>query len=159
MAEPYCPWEYYKNDVEKVDIYSTGGGEYVPKIVINMFDLFCILVYLFDILMRLVVNNGENRVKRLPPFKDKWVLMRLVCVVILLFDCVLFLFTRQPLRFARALIPIIYISRRNSMRQMVHGLLISFSKSTSILTFLVLVHMFWTYLGFVIFRGEGMYVI
>ena len=66
--------------------------------------------------------------KRLPPYEDKWILIRLICASFLLVDVVSFLITRQPLRYARALIPVIYIARRNSMRQMVHGLMLSFGK-------------------------------
>ena len=136
-----------------MSLLSTGNGHFLPRLVINLLDLLCICIYLLDIALRLVVNNGKNRVKRLPFYKDKWLLIRLVCAAVLFLDCIIFLSTHQPLRFARALIPMIYIARRNSMRQMVHGLVNAFLKSTSILSFLFLVHFLWSYLGFVLFRG------
>ena len=136
-----------------MSLFSTGGGHFIPRVVINLLDMLCISIYLLDIVLRLVVNNGQNRAKHLLIYKDNWLLLRLLCAAVLLVDSVVFLTSPQPIRFTQALIPVIYITRRNSLRQMVHGLVNAFVKSFSLLSFLLLVHLLWSYFGFVLFRG------
>eukprot|EP00602_Paraphysomonas_sp_CaronLab_P008688 CAMPEP_0185036272 /NCGR_PEP_ID=MMETSP1103-20130426/28990_1 /TAXON_ID=36769 /ORGANISM="Paraphysomonas bandaiensis, Strain Caron Lab Isolate" /LENGTH=1059 /DNA_ID=CAMNT_0027573757 /DNA_START=43 /DNA_END=3225 /DNA_ORIENTATION=- len=152
LEEPSCPWNDVKHD-RSVGMFNSGGGKYLSPFVVNMFGLICVLAYILEILLRLSINNHKKKAaENLPFYKDNWILFRIIASSILLLDLLVFFGTGRPIRFARALLPFIYISRRNSMRQLMHGLLISFYKSINILMLYLAVLLIWSYVGFILFR-------
>lgn len=155
LGMPNCGWSDVANN-RSVDLWNTEEGRYLSQFVINFLALVCVVIYCFEIFMRLYVNNsvtGSHTNTVLPWYKDSWIFIRLVCCLFLLADILLFICTKRPVRFGRALLPFIYISRRNSLRQMFHGLWTAFTNSFGILSFLVAVVLLWTFGGYVLFRG------
>jgi len=152
LSEHRCPW-HRNPDHLSISLFSMERRDYISAITVNFIDLFCTLVYLVEISLRLAVNNSKGRFSELLLYKDKWIFIRLLCVSLIFIDSVVCLVTQIPVRFGRCLIPVIYIARRNSLRQMVHGLFLSVINSFPILMFLVAVHFFWSFLGYIVFRG------
>jgi hypothetical protein len=154
FGEPNCSWADTVNN-RTIDLWYTENGRFMSLFMINFIGFICVLIYCFEISMRLYVNNSlsGSHAHVLPWYKDKWIFIRLVCCVFLLGDILMFIFTQRPVRFARALLPFIYISRRNSLRQMFHGLWLAFLNSFGILSFLFAVVILWTFGGYILFRG------
>ena len=151
---PNCGWSDASNN-RGIDLWHTDHGRYLSQFVINFLGFVCVVIYCFEISMRLYVNNSwwGTHTHVLPWYKDKWIFLRLICCIFLSIDIMMFIFTQRPLRFGRALLPFVYISRRNSLRQMFHGLWLAFLNSFGILSFLVAVVLLWTFGGYIIFRG------
>lgn len=151
FESPSCPWKQAK-DGDRVSMNHTDGGRYVSHLAVNLISLVCVLAYLLEIALRLFVNHNGTSSNKLPFYKDTWTLFRLVASCFLLLDLIVFFGTGSPIRFARALVPFIYISRRNSMRQLMHGLLLSFSKSVNVLMLYLALLVIWSFVGFILFR-------
>lgn len=157
---PLCPWEMESNG-ENVDYNYTDDGKYISLQWSRIISLFCVLAYCIDIYMRMVINSsGKGQAGTLskfsqfkPGYKDMWVLFRLVCCVAMLIETFAFFISGTALRFTRCLVPLMYISRRHSLRKMAHGLLRSFSKTVDIQLLQVVLLVGGTYVGFVLFHG------
>lgn len=151
FESPSCPW----NDVKEgrsVSMLGTDGGRYFSALAVNLVSLLCVIAYLFEIALRLFVNHGGASSRSLPFYKDSWTLFRLAASCLLLLDLLVFFGTGTPIRFARALVPFVYISRRNSMRQLMHGLLLSFSRAVNVLMLYLALLVIWSFVGFIVFR-------
>lgn len=154
FGEPNCSWSDTVHN-RTIDLWDTDGGQFMSLFAINFLGFICVIIYCFEISMRLYVNNSlrGTHTHVLPWYKDNWIFIRLVCCFFLLIDILMFIFTQRPVRFGRALLPFIYISRRNSLRQMFHGLWLAFLNSFGILSFLFAVVLLWTFGGYILFRG------
>ena len=155
FGQPNCAWDDVVNQ-RSIDLYYTESGRYMSQFAINFIGFICVVLYCFEISMRLYVNNsfwGSSNAHVLPWYKDKWVFIRLVCCIVLSIDILIYIFTLRPVRFGRALLPLIYISRRNSLRQMLHGLWLAFLNAFGIISFLVAAVLLWTFAGYILFRG------
>ena len=154
LGEPDCPWADFA-DGRTAKLFDNDHGRYMSRFLINFIGFLCVLLYCLEISMRLYVNNKiqSTQTNVLPWYKDNWIFIRLVCCIVLLVDICTFIFTQTPVRFGRALLPFIYISRRNSLRQMFQGLWLAFLNSFGILSFLFAAVLLWTFGGFILFRG------
>ena len=148
---PICPWTEATHH-RRIPLSDTSGGKYLSGLTVNLFSLCCVLVYFVEIALRLFVNHTRSSSRHLPFYKDTWTLFRLLASCLLLLDLLVFFATGTPIRFARALIPFVYISRRNSMRQLMHGLLLSFSKAINVLMLYLALLVIWSFVGFIVFR-------
>jgi hypothetical protein len=158
---PICPWTLEQGG-ESVDYNYTGDGMYLSLQWSRIISLFCVLMYFIDIFMRMIINSAQDEKKTgtlnselsiKPGYKDMWVLFRLLCCTAMLIETFAFFISGTPLRFTRCLVPLMYISRRHSLRKMAHGLLISFSKTVDILLLYIVLLVGGTYVGFVLFHG------
>lgn len=162
LEPPICPWEMAIHG-ENVDYDYTDSGHYISLQGSRIISLFCVLTYCIDIYMRIVINSkgmfGTSTVGTLsgqqikPGYKDMWVLFRLICCIAMLIETFAFFISGTPLRFTRSLVPLMYISRRHSLRKMAHGLLLAFSKTVNILMLQIVLLICGTYVGFVLFHG------
>lgn len=147
FEEPVCPW------VERGELSMLSHDGRVSPFLLNFIGLFCILVYFLDLYLWLRVNNRGRSMLNLSFYKNGWVLTRFILCVILLIDTILFFFTGRAIRFARGVIPFVFISRRVSMRQLLQGLLNAVSKTVNVLILFTAMVFIFGYTGFLVFHN------
>lgn len=148
FEEHECPW----TERGEYAVITTEGGFFSPMLI-NIISLFCVLVYLLDLFLFLRVNNRNNSVTSGLYYKNGWVLIRCIISVILFLDTMVYFGTGRPIRFARGLVPFVYISRRNSMRQLLQGLVLAMTKTVNVLILFTAMVFIYGYTGFLIFHN------
>lgn len=150
FTEPSCPWNEINRGLSYDEYYKSGA--YLSHGVMNVLDLMCVLVYCVEVFARLSVNFHLNDIRSRLRY-DAWASVRLVCVVLLLIDVLVGFGTFSSFLFSRCLLPVIYISRRKSLRQMIHGLLISTRKCLEVFNLVIFMLLLFSVSGFVLFRN------
>ncbi len=89
-------------------------------------DIICCLVYFFDVYCRFGVNNKRQSAKG-----HMWTVIRLVCISVVFLESLLIV-GNASIGVTTALVPLIYITRRESLRQMVQGIISSVKKCLEI---------------------------
>jgi hypothetical protein len=148
FEEPVCPWTLRG----EYAVITTEGGFFSPMLI-NIISLFCVLVYLLDLFLWLRVNNKHNSVTSVAFYKNGWVLIRCIISAILFLDTMVYFATGRPIRFARGLVPFVYISRRVSMRQLLQGLMLAMTKTVNVLILFTAMVFIYGYTGFLIFHN------
>lgn len=148
FEEPDCPW-VQRGEYAAI---TTDGGFFSPMLI-NLISLFCIFVYMIDLFLWLRVNNRNNSFMSASFYKNGWVLIRCVLTLLLLVDCLIYFFSGRPIRFARGLVPFVYISRRVSIRQLLQGLVLAMTKTRSVLILFTAMVFIYGYTGFLIFHN------
>jgi hypothetical protein len=145
LEQPYCAWETHGS---RNYAYSNPPFDprYLSPHAASILSFFCLLVYLAEIIMRLSVNFHHRNRRAL----DFWTKVRLLLVVVMIIDSLYAMSAYTP-QTLRALVPMVYITRRKSLRQMTSGLFLAASKCTSVFILLFCIILAWSYLGSMIF--------
>jgi hypothetical protein len=164
FEQPYCAWssnsggngftegdndskEGSEKNNDHYDYNQAKSNKYLSQQVGLFLELFCLLFYYLEIYLRLAINPKE-RDKRSLDFYTK---LRLVIVMLLTWDCLTSMIEKTPERMVRALLPIVYITRRKSLRQMSWGLMVVAYKCIPVFLLLLTIVLAWSYLGRMIF--------
>lgn len=150
FTEPSCPWNEISRGLTYAEYYQSGN--HLSHGAMNVLDLLCTLVYCVEVFARLSVNFHLNDIRSRLLY-DAWATVRLVCVALLLVDVLVGFGTYSSFLFSRCLLPVIYISRRKSLRQMIHGLLISTRRCLEVFNLVVFLLLLFSVSGFVLFRN------
>ena len=148
FERPYCPWSSQMSG--NVDYHSTDLGTYsINRTTSNSIQFCCLAFYIVE----LAVRESVGRPLSGDSMRNKWVWIRLGCCIALTVDGML---SFMNVRFGLCLVPIIYISRRNSLRQIVEGVLLSSYRCIPVFTLLFALVVLWSFVGFLIFRNLEM---
>jgi hypothetical protein len=115
--------------------------------VASILELLCLAFYFVEIYLRLAINPSDRSNRGL----DFYTKLRLVVVILLTWDCLTSIIYHRPERMIRALLPIVYITRRKSLRQMSWGLMVVAYKCIPVFFLLITIVLAWSYLGRMIF--------
>ena len=148
LEEPMCPWEQRG----EYAVLTTDGGFFSPMLI-NVINLFCILVYILDLFLWLRVNSRDKSMTTAAFYKNEWLLIRCVICFILFLDTLVYFGTGRPVRFAKGLVPFVFISRRVSMRQLLQGLVKAMTKTVNVLMLFSAMVFIYGYTGFLIFNN------
>jgi hypothetical protein len=87
-----------------------------------------------------------------------WSTLRLFICLFVFMDCLLYFTDPGQPRLMRCVFPFLLISKRNNLKLMCQGLLVSGYKSMPIIKALVSILLLWGFIGFVFFRAtDGNY--
>ena len=138
----YCPWteamhpnyNHYSSDLQSL---------------FSVLDVVFLLFYFADAAATLKIT--QSRRKR--HSKDIWLIVRICCCGLFFVWSIINAATGSPLDFARCLAPIILISRRKSLRLIMLGVFRAARKCIPVFAFLFSIILFWSFLGFLVFRN------
>jgi hypothetical protein len=118
------------------------------RLTLTLFDLLCLFLYLFELYLKFNINGAKKSLSSKP-----WSLFRLFICVFVLLDCLLYFTDPTQPRLMRCVFPFLLISKRNNLKLMLQGLLVSGYQSLGILKALVTILVMWGFAGFFYFRG------
>jgi hypothetical protein len=145
FEQPFCAWTSHGS--RNYDYTNPPSDpNYLSPHTVAILSFFCLLVYLVEVFMRLSVNFHHRKQRAL----DFWTKVRLALVVVMIIDALYAMAAYSP-QVLRALLPMVYITRRKSLRQMTSGLFLAASKCTSVFILLFCILLAWSYLGSMIF--------
>ena len=145
FEQPYCAWS--TSSGSDYDYNQSKSQKYLPQQIGLFLELFCLLFYYLEIYLRLAINPKQRNKRSL----DFYTKLRLVIVMLLTWDCLTSMVQKTPERMVRALLPIVYITRRKSLRQMSWGLMVVAYKCIPVFLLLLTIVVAWSYLGRMIF--------
>lgn len=137
-----CDHEYA---VDTKLFYPNGAP---TRLALTIFDLLCLVVYLFELFLSFAVNPKQKSLLSKP-----WSTFRLLICLFVLLDCLIYFIDPTQPRLMRCVYPFLLISKRNNLKLMVQGLLISAYKSLPIIKALVTILVMWGFAGFYFFRA------
>lgn len=138
-----CDHEY--KSVDTTMFHENG----VPtRLTITILDLCFLCLYLFDLFLVFAVNPSKKSFTSKP-----WSTFRLFICLFVLMDCLLYFIDPSQPRLMRCVFPFLLISRRNNLKLMVQGLLVSAYNSLPIIKALVSILVLWGFAGFFFFRA------
>jgi hypothetical protein len=118
------------------------------RLTLTVFDLACLVLYLYDLFLVFAVNPTSKSLLHKP-----WSAFRLFICLFVFLDCLLYFTDPAQPRLMRCVFPFLLISKRNNLKLMCQGLLISAYKSLPIIKALVCILLIWGFVGFVFFRA------
>eukprot|EP00601_Ochromonadales_sp_CCMP2298_P003330 CAMPEP_0173187618 /NCGR_PEP_ID=MMETSP1141-20130122/10810_1 /TAXON_ID=483371 /ORGANISM="non described non described, Strain CCMP2298" /LENGTH=439 /DNA_ID=CAMNT_0014111477 /DNA_START=153 /DNA_END=1469 /DNA_ORIENTATION=+ len=117
------------------------------RMCLTILDLLFLGVFGFDLFLKYSINPTKKSLQNKP-----WSTFRLaICLFVLIDCCVFFLQPTSP-RLMRCVFPFLLISRRNNLKLMAQGLLVSAYKALPVVKALVSLLIVWGFVGFLYFR-------
>lgn len=138
-----CDHDY--SNVDNTLFHKNGAP---TRLALTILDLCCLGIYLFDLFLVFAVNPSKKSFTSKP-----WSTFRLVMCIFVFMDCLLYFIDPSQPRLMRCVFPFLLISRRNNLKLMVQGLLVSAYNSLPIIKALVSILILWGFAGFFFFRA------
>ena len=117
------------------------------RLLLTVLDLVFLVLYSWDLFLNFAVNPSRKSLLAKP-----WSTLRLLICVFVLLDCIFYFADPSQPRLMRSVFPFLLISKRNNLKLMCQGLMVSAYKSLPIIKALVSILVLWGFFGFVFFR-------
>jgi len=118
------------------------------RLCLTCFDMVCVCIYLYDLFLKFAINPSSRAFIYKP-----WSTFRLLITLFILCDCVYFFFDPGAPRIMRCIFPFMLISRRNNLKLMCQGLIVSIYKALPVVKALFSLLVVWGFVGFIYFRS------
>lgn len=147
IISPFFEQRYCRSS-ETIGYGSLFADGAISRLGLSILDIFFLAVYLFDLYLTLNVNPSSKNVVRKP-----WTAFRALIVGLIFLDCVMYFCDPSLPRIFRCMYPFLLISRRNNLKLMLQGLLVSSYQSIPVLRALFSLILIWGFIGFFMFRN------
>jgi hypothetical protein len=121
-----------------------------------VFDIFCVLFYIFDVSVDFFVRGRRTNKRTLFRFLTSWTWLRLFASVLILLESIVSLTNRaqnfQNIRLIRTLYPVLLLSRDQNYKELLKGMFHSVRGSALVYVFLLVLLTMFTLVGYFIFH-------
>ena len=134
----------YSNDGNR--LFNPNGSP--TRLTLTILDLVCLVVYLYELFLVFIVNPSRKSLTSKP-----WSTLRLLICLFVILDCLIYFIDPTQPRLMRCVFPFLLISKRNNLKLMCQGLIISAYKSLPIIKALVSILILWGFIGYFFFNA------
>lgn len=159
LASPFCGYSEPYHVINIDDGITGGSGNSnggIPIGLLSALYLICSLIQLYDVYLWFKSTSWDilvNDRSRLQIDKSHiWTSVRGIVSLAIFMDCTVYFFLTTIPRITRCLAPIVLIARRENLKLIIEGFIMSLRESLPVLRMLTLVLIMWAFVGFVVFR-------
>jgi hypothetical protein len=132
------------------------GRGAVSRKNLAVFDIFCVLFYIFDVLIDFFVRGRRTNKRTLFRFLTSWTWLRLFASVLIMLESIVSLTNHahnfKNIRLIRTLYPVLLLSRDQNYKELLKGMFHSIKGSALVYAFLFVLLAIFTLVGYFVFH-------